>query len=64
MTNNEKDTVVSVRIPDSWVNRLDEDAVRLAQSIGTKIDRSDILRIALSRYLGFISEEAKPAPSQ
>ncbi len=50
------DPIISVRVPEPWLAKMDEAAVAFERKWGTKALRSDIMRMALARYLGVTSD--------
>jgi hypothetical protein len=60
-------TQVSVRIPDEWVDALDELAIRMSP-LGVELARADVLRAAISLGIERLKERypapgAVPAPA-
>jgi hypothetical protein len=53
------EVVVAARVPPEWADRIDEEATKLGAQMGTRFDRADILRMALSRYLGLVPDQEK-----
>lgn len=53
-----KNTVgLNVQVPQLWADKIDEKAEQLGASVGTRFDRSDVVRIALARFLGIVEEK-------
>jgi predicted transcriptional regulator len=49
---NGRDEVVSARVPDDWAAKMDHAAEALSKTMGTNFGRSDIVRMAIAKYLG------------
>lgn len=61
---NGKDEIVTARIPQEWATKMDEAAEAMARRIGTRFVRSDVVRMAIARYLGYTEEDAQPEQPQ
>lgn len=57
MAQDNREVVVAARVPPEWADRIDDEATKLGAKLGTRLDRADILRMALSRYLGLVPEQ-------
>ena len=51
--------VVQARVPAPWGDKIDAEAEKLGAQLGTRFDRSDIIRIALSRMLGLVQDQER-----
>lgn len=51
--------VIQARVPAPWGDKIDAEAEKLGAQLGTRFDRSDIIRIALSRMLGLVQDQGK-----
>jgi hypothetical protein len=55
--------VIQARVPAPWGDKIDAEAEKLGAQLGTRFDRSDIIRIALSRMLGLVQEKGEQPPA-
>lgn len=55
-----KETAVSTRIPDDWLDAIDARAAALTLQLGPRFNRTDIIRMAIAQYLGL----SQPATEQ
>jgi hypothetical protein len=51
-------TTLSTKVPDEWAVVIDEKAKSLGASTGALYNRTDIVRMALARFLGLIEKQA------
>ena len=59
MTDKEEEHVqTAIRVPKSWLDRLDKTAERMCQP-GIRVNRSEVLRLALHRGIESLEAEAK-----
>lgn len=54
-------TMLNVRLPDAWIEAIDRKARELEASTGIKMNRTDVARMALARFVGLLDP---PAESQ
>jgi hypothetical protein len=55
-------TMFNARIPDSWVPVIDAKAKQLEATTGARYSRTDVVRMALARFLDLIEKQAEDQP--
>jgi len=55
---NELGPQIAIRVPEWWLEKLDNEVQRLSGQLGTVMTRADIVRMALAKHLGLTTDTA------
>jgi hypothetical protein len=59
----EGEIVIAARVPADWGDKIDAEAEKLGARLGTRLNRSHVVRIAVARMLGLVHDNPDQPPA-